>query len=140
MVSSTHCPAVHILGSKNVYSRAEGIADHYWPWAVFFWFSLPLHPFLPLPPCASHLLIPPLPPLPPPPYFSFSSFSSSSSIEQTTVEGSPKESSLEEEEMPKIRRRRKCAVFCLLFRKNMKLTLRRKCCCVCGPLCPILMR
>ena len=36
MVSSTLCPAVHILGSQNVYSRAEGIADHYWPWAVFF--------------------------------------------------------------------------------------------------------
>ena len=36
MVSSTLCPAVHILGSQNVYSRAEGIADHYWAWAVFF--------------------------------------------------------------------------------------------------------
>ena len=36
MVSSTLCPAVHILGSQNVYDRAEGIADHYWPWAVFF--------------------------------------------------------------------------------------------------------
>ena len=36
MVSSTLCPAVHILGSQNVYSRAEGIADHYWPGAVFF--------------------------------------------------------------------------------------------------------
>ena len=36
MVSSTLCPAVHILGSQNVYGRAEGIADHYWPWAVFF--------------------------------------------------------------------------------------------------------
>ena len=35
MVSSTLCPAVHILGSQNVYSAAEGIADHYWPWAVF---------------------------------------------------------------------------------------------------------
>ena len=32
MVSSTLCPAVHILGSQNVYSRAEGIADDYWPW------------------------------------------------------------------------------------------------------------
>ena len=41
MVSSTLCPAVHILGSQNVYSRAEGIADHYWPWAVFcYYFSL----------------------------------------------------------------------------------------------------
>ena len=36
MVSSTLCPAVHILGSQNVYDRAEGIADHYWPWAIFF--------------------------------------------------------------------------------------------------------
>ena len=36
MVSSTLCPAVHILGSQNVYGRAEGIADHCWPWAVFF--------------------------------------------------------------------------------------------------------
>ena len=36
MVSSTLCPAMHILGSQNVYGRAEGIADHYWPWAVFF--------------------------------------------------------------------------------------------------------
>ena len=36
MVSSTPCPAVHILGSQNVYGRAEGIADHYWPWAVFY--------------------------------------------------------------------------------------------------------
>ena len=24
------CPAVHILGSQNVYGRVEGIADHYW--------------------------------------------------------------------------------------------------------------
>ena len=30
MVRSTLCPAVHILGSQNVYGRAEGIADHYW--------------------------------------------------------------------------------------------------------------
>ena len=36
MVSSTLCPAVHILGSQNVYGRAEDIADHYWPWVVFF--------------------------------------------------------------------------------------------------------
>ena len=36
MVSSTLCPAVHILGSQNVCGRAEGIADHYWPWAVFY--------------------------------------------------------------------------------------------------------
>ena len=35
MVSSTLCPAVHILGSQNVYDRVEGIANHYWPWAVF---------------------------------------------------------------------------------------------------------
>ena len=38
MVSSTLCPAVHILGSQNVYARAEGIADHYWPWAVFYFY------------------------------------------------------------------------------------------------------
>ena len=36
MVSDTLCPAVHILGTINVYNRAEGITDHYWPWAVFF--------------------------------------------------------------------------------------------------------
>ena len=36
MVISTLCPAVHILCSQNVYSRAEGIDDHYWPWTVFF--------------------------------------------------------------------------------------------------------
>ena len=24
-----------VLGSQNEYGRAEGIADHYWPWAVF---------------------------------------------------------------------------------------------------------
>ena len=36
MVSSTLFPAVHNLGSQNVYGRAEGIADHYWPWAVFY--------------------------------------------------------------------------------------------------------
>ena len=40
MVSSTLCPAVHILGSQNVYTGAEGIADHYWPWAVFFFFPV----------------------------------------------------------------------------------------------------
>ena len=40
MVSSTLCPAVHILGSQNVYGRAEGIADHYWPWAVFCIFTV----------------------------------------------------------------------------------------------------
>ena len=34
MVISTLCPAVHILGSQNEYSRAEGIADYYWPCAV----------------------------------------------------------------------------------------------------------
>ena len=39
MVSSTLCPAVHIIGSQNVYGRAEGIADHYWPWAVFLLYS-----------------------------------------------------------------------------------------------------
>ena len=26
---------VHILGSQNLYSKAEGIADLYWPWTVF---------------------------------------------------------------------------------------------------------
>ena len=31
----TLCPAVHILGSQNVYSRAECIADYYWPRPVF---------------------------------------------------------------------------------------------------------
>ena len=30
------CPKRHILGYQNVYSRAEGIADHYWPCAVFY--------------------------------------------------------------------------------------------------------
>ena len=46
MVSSTLCPAVHILGSQNVYGRAEGIADHYWPWAVFsFYHSYIIHNF-----------------------------------------------------------------------------------------------
>ena len=35
MVSSSLCAAVYILNSQNVYSRAEGIADHYCPWAVF---------------------------------------------------------------------------------------------------------
>ena len=36
MVTNTLYSAVHISGSKNVYSRAEGIADHYWPLAVLF--------------------------------------------------------------------------------------------------------
>ena len=36
MVSNSLCPAVHILGTKNVHIRAKGTADHYWPWAVFF--------------------------------------------------------------------------------------------------------
>ena len=50
MVSSTLCPAVHILGSQNVYGRAEGIADHYWPWAIFFPpFLLPSSSLPPLP-------------------------------------------------------------------------------------------
>ena len=35
MVSSTLCPAVHILGSQNMYSRAEGIADRYLSWPIF---------------------------------------------------------------------------------------------------------
>ena len=34
-MSDTLCPTVHILGTKNVHSRAKGTADHYWPWAVF---------------------------------------------------------------------------------------------------------
>ena len=36
MVSNTLCPAVYILGTKNVHSRAKITADHYWPWAAFF--------------------------------------------------------------------------------------------------------
>ena len=36
MVSDTLCPAVHILGTQNVHSRAKGTADYHWPWAVFF--------------------------------------------------------------------------------------------------------
>ena len=40
MVSSTLCPAVPILGSQNVYSRAEGIVDHNWPWADFFHYAM----------------------------------------------------------------------------------------------------
>ena len=51
MVSSTLYPAVHILGSQNVYSRAAGIADHYWPWAVFF-------PHYPLSPLSTISLLP----------------------------------------------------------------------------------
>ena len=43
MVSSTLCPAVHILGSQNVYGRAEGIADHYWPWTIFYGISTHYH-------------------------------------------------------------------------------------------------
>ena len=35
MDSSTLFPAVLIFDSQNVYSRAEGIADHYWAWTVF---------------------------------------------------------------------------------------------------------
>ena len=35
MVSSTLCPVVHILGSQNLYSREEGIADH----SVFYHLS-----------------------------------------------------------------------------------------------------
>ena len=53
MVSSTLCPDVHIFGSQNVYSRAEAIADHYWPWAVFCCCS-----FLLVAP-ASSMLLPP---------------------------------------------------------------------------------
>ena len=35
-VSDTLCPAVHILGTRNVYSRAKGTADNYWPQVIFF--------------------------------------------------------------------------------------------------------
>ena len=42
MVSSTLCPAVHILGSQIMYGSEEGIDDHYWPWAVFYNVDLPL--------------------------------------------------------------------------------------------------
>ena len=36
MVSDILCPAVHIFWeSKMCTERAKGIADHYWPWAVF---------------------------------------------------------------------------------------------------------
>ena len=42
---------MHILSSQNVYGRAEGIADYYRPWAVFFKSSsLPpqqIHPLRP---------------------------------------------------------------------------------------------
>ena len=45
MVSSTLFPAVHILGSQNVYSWAEGIADYHWPWAVFYFMRAPMKLF-----------------------------------------------------------------------------------------------
>ena len=35
MVSNNLCPAVHISDSLFVYSRTKGIAEHYWPRAVF---------------------------------------------------------------------------------------------------------
>ncbi len=47
MVSSTLYPAVHILGSQNMYCRAESIAGHYWPWAVFFLAYFAPSPFTP---------------------------------------------------------------------------------------------
>ena len=70
MVSSTLCLAVHTLGSQNVYGRAEGIADHYWPWAVVFlcspivsvsghliWlFLAPLRPLWPIWPCTPNFM------------------------------------------------------------------------------------
>ena len=70
MVSTTLCPAMHILGSQNVYGRAEGIADHYWPWAVVFlcspivsvsghliWlFLAPLRPLWPIWPCTPNFM------------------------------------------------------------------------------------
>ena len=46
MVSSSLCPAVHISGSLNMYSRAMGITDHYWPRAIFFSFFFFLFPSL----------------------------------------------------------------------------------------------
>ena len=53
MVSSTLCPVVHILGSQNVYGRAAGTSDYYWPWAVFFFLSsLFCHLF-----CVQHYLV-----------------------------------------------------------------------------------
>ena len=36
MVSDTLCAALHILRTWNVYSRAKGTTDHYWPRPVFF--------------------------------------------------------------------------------------------------------
>ena len=73
MVSSTLCLAVHTLGSQNVYGRAEGIADHYWPWAVVFlclpivsvsghliWlFLAPLRPLWPIWPCTPNFMLSP---------------------------------------------------------------------------------
>ena len=35
MARNTHCSAVHMSGFQNVFSKAECIADHEWPWAVF---------------------------------------------------------------------------------------------------------
>ena len=48
MVSSTLCPAVHILGSQNMYGRAEGIAlgrlflAFPWPTNLSFMRTIPL--------------------------------------------------------------------------------------------------
>ena len=39
MVSYTLFSAVHMSGSQNVFSRAEGIADHYWPLDIEIEFS-----------------------------------------------------------------------------------------------------
>ena len=36
IVSDTICPAMRIMRTRNIYSRAMGVADQYWPWAVFF--------------------------------------------------------------------------------------------------------
>ena len=42
MASNALSHAVQISGSLNVYSRAKGIADHYWPGAIFSSSSPPL--------------------------------------------------------------------------------------------------
>ena len=39
MVSNTLFCNAHILDSQNVYSRADGIADHYCPQPIFFPFT-----------------------------------------------------------------------------------------------------
>ena len=46
MVSSTLCPAVHILGSQNVYGRAEGIAFFFLSVSVSFSFFVFVFPVI----------------------------------------------------------------------------------------------